>query len=248
MVNRLENFAQGSTPQKVSSSVWALIEACVDSANKSLKILSVMHDKNVLRWSTMFPFFKSSLIIHLLPTENFIPFDLENIFASLFTVKAVSAIFPQRFLDNYLINAGKDILEDLILRGNQTAQFRKAEVQNLENLIALIPTISGLHRDLEPSQTNGLLFDSGQDEFPPNATLGPAVAECPSGAFEKTNPLLDNFDHYADDGFDNIFDALDGVGLMSNQVLSVINQLTENDLQPQEDATGQGATWLWDAS
>ena len=53
MVNRLETLSRESCHEKVSSSVWALIEACVDSANKSLKILSAMHDKNVLRESRL---------------------------------------------------------------------------------------------------------------------------------------------------------------------------------------------------
>ncbi|KAJ5235442.1 uncharacterized protein N7469_004610 [Penicillium citrinum] len=245
MVNRLENFAQGSCPQKVSSSVWALIEACVDSANKSLKILSVMHDKNVLRGSRRLCWYDALLIDGIL--ENFIPFDLENIFASLFTVKAISAIFPQKPLDINLINSGRDILEDLILRGNRTAQFRKAEIEILESLIALIPTISGLHQPLEPFQTNRLLFDAGAENLPPNPILDPAVEDCTNRAFEKTDALLDNFGQCADEGF-GIFDASDGVGLLSNQVLSVINQLTEDDLRIQEDANCQDGTWLWDAS
>lgn len=124
MVNRLETLSRGSYPE-VSSSVWALIEACVDSANKSLKILSVMHDKNVLRMSRLqVPFF-CEILLTVGFSENFIPFDLENLFASLFTVKAVSAVFPRKPLDNNLINSGKDILDDLILRGNRTAQFSK---------------------------------------------------------------------------------------------------------------------------
>lgn len=138
-------------------------------------------------------------------------------------------------------------MEDLILRGNRTAQFRKAEIENLESLIALIPTISGLHKPLEPFQTNRLLFDAGAENLPPSPILDLAVEDCTNRAFEKTDALLDNFGQCADEGF-GIFDASDGVELLSNQVLSVINQLTEDDLRIQEDANCQDETWLWDAS
>jgi hypothetical protein len=54
MVERLENFAGGSSPRQLSPSARTLIETCLDSA-KSLEILAVLHDKNLprgLTWQT----------------------------------------------------------------------------------------------------------------------------------------------------------------------------------------------------
>lgn len=178
-------------------------------------------------------------------SENFIPFDLENLFASLFTVKAVSAIFPQKPLDNNLINSGKDILDDLILRGNRTAQFRKSEIQSLENLIALIPTTSGNSQSFEPFQTNRSLFNADPVNLQSNVLLGQEIEECTNRDFGNTGALLDSLDQCADDSFD-VFDASEEVGLMSNQVLSVINQLTD-DLPTQENTNPQVGSWFWDA-
>lgn len=81
-------FRRGSYPAKGSPSVWALTEACVGSASKSLKILSIMHDKNLLH-KLIFQILLGGHCWCLTSSQNFIPFDLENTFASLFTVKAV---------------------------------------------------------------------------------------------------------------------------------------------------------------
>lgn len=190
------------------------------------------------------PFF-CEILLTVEFSENFIPFDLENLFASLFTVKSVSAVFPQKPLENNLINSGKDILDDLILRGNRTAQFRKSEIQSLENLIALIPTASGNSQSFEPFQTNRSLFNVAPVNLQSNVLLDQEIEECTDRDFGNPGAILDSLDQCAGDSFD-IFDASEEVGLMSNQVLSVINQLTD-DLPTQENTNPQVGSWFWDA-
>lgn len=47
---RLTCFEEGDTFRTLSAPVQTLIEACIDSAVKSLKILTALRDHNLLGW------------------------------------------------------------------------------------------------------------------------------------------------------------------------------------------------------
>ncbi|PLB34900.1 putative C6 transcription factor [Aspergillus candidus] len=138
---RLSCYEAGEPFRTLSAPVRTLLEACVDSATKSLRILLALQDHNIL--------------------QSFLPFDLENLFSSFFILSVISAILPDTQPDpdfNYR-EMGFSLLDDMISRGNRVAQLRKSEVELLEELIQPLVQASaqpvGSEND-ERSQTPGI--------------------------------------------------------------------------------------------
>ncbi|THC96555.1 hypothetical protein EYZ11_003947 [Aspergillus tanneri] len=112
---RLSCFEEGDVFRTLSSPVRTLLEACTDSATKSLRILCALRDQNIL--------------------ETFLPFDLENLFSSFFVLSLISAILPDTLPDPNYREIGFNLLDDMIARGNRVAQLRKSEIELLEELV-----------------------------------------------------------------------------------------------------------------
>ncbi|KAH8432764.1 putative C6 transcription factor [Aspergillus melleus] len=112
---RLSCFEEGDVFRTLSSPVRTLLEACTDSATKSLRILSALRDQNIL--------------------ETFLPFDLENLFSSFFVLSLISAILPDTLPDPNYREMGFSLLDEMISRGNRVAQIRKSEIELLEELV-----------------------------------------------------------------------------------------------------------------
>ncbi|KAF9885860.1 hypothetical protein FE257_012332 [Aspergillus nanangensis] len=112
---RLNCLEEGDTFRTLSSPVQTILQAAIDSAVKSLKILIALRDQNLL--------------------ETFLPFDLENLFSSFFILSLISAAIPDIPLDPSYREMGFSLLEDMIVRGNCVAQLRKSEVELLEELV-----------------------------------------------------------------------------------------------------------------
>ncbi|KKK24020.1 hypothetical protein AOCH_002780 [Aspergillus ochraceoroseus] len=112
---RLNCFEDGDTFRSLSDPVRTLLQACTDTAVKSLKILSALRDQNLL--------------------ETFLPFDLENLFSSSFILTLISAIIPDILPDTNYRDLGFSLLDEMISRGNRVAHLRKSEIELLEELV-----------------------------------------------------------------------------------------------------------------
>ncbi|PWY86744.1 C6 transcription factor [Aspergillus heteromorphus CBS 117.55] len=112
---RLSCFEAGTEFRTLSPPVQALLQACTDSALKSLKILTALRDQRLL--------------------ETFLPFDLETLFSSGFILSLVSAILPDTVPDPSHRDTSYSLLNAMIDRGNRVAQLRKSEIELLEDLI-----------------------------------------------------------------------------------------------------------------
>ncbi|CRL19952.1 Fungal transcriptional regulatory protein, N-terminal [Penicillium camemberti] len=229
VVERVESLAGGVSTRQLSPSVRTLIETCVDSAKKSVKILAVLHDKNLL--------------------QTFLPFDLENIFASLFTLKVVSAILPQEFHEESY-RVGKAVLEDLCLRENRIALFRQRELDSLEYLINLIPATiaSSNHEPCDPAQDTALALEATRDDGEFEGLLDHGIDSSGNDIDSKTPDLTMSGPDLDEHGDLDWFHEPDGVGLMSEQILSVINQLDVDDLLLPGSPFVDTENWFWNAT
>ncbi|KAJ5419856.1 uncharacterized protein N7487_003406 [Penicillium crustosum] len=229
VVERVESLSGGLSTRQLSPSVRTLIETCVDSAKKSVKILAVLHEKNLL--------------------QTFLPFDLENIFASLFTLKVVSAILPQEFHEESY-RVGKAVLEDLCLRENRIALFRQRELESLEYLINLIPVTipSSNNEPCDPAQNTALALEATQDDGEFEGLLDHGVDTSGNDIDSKTSHITMNAPDLDEHGGLDWFHEPDGVGLMSEQILSVIDQLDVDDLQIPGSPFVDTENWFWNAT
>ncbi|RHZ66765.1 putative C6 transcription factor [Aspergillus thermomutatus] len=124
---RLSCFEEGDVFRSLSSPVRTLIQACIDSSLRSLKILTALRDQNIL--------------------ESFLPFDLENLFSSFFILSLISAILPGTLPDHSYREMGFSLLDEMIARGNRVAQLRRSEIELLEELVQPLVRPETLHRE-----------------------------------------------------------------------------------------------------
>lgn len=85
-------------------------------------------------------------------TESFLSFDLESAFVSA-VILVVSPIIDPSLVSDHLIWLEKSygILDDMVSRGNQIANFRKSELQQLEDMLSRLPA----HSVRSPALDNG---------------------------------------------------------------------------------------------
>ncbi|GLA73544.1 hypothetical protein AtubIFM55763_004470 [Aspergillus tubingensis] len=223
---RLGCYEAGTEFRTLSPPVQALLQACIDSATKSLRILTALRDQNLL--------------------EIFLPFDLENLFSSFFILSVISAILPDTLPDPSYRDMGYSLLDAMIERGNRVAQLRKSEVELLEELIAPLmrrqgrstgigndntarphlatPTSQGRERLTESVQPSGsgLLGEIGGSGIPPPHEISEQDDEIP----------------------------LDwrGLGLSLDCMLTAADQLNTNNLVLDAEREGlQTDLWLWES-
>jgi hypothetical protein len=162
--------------------------------------------------------------------ETFLPFDLEYTFASVFTLRLVYMIVPTESRSPSCYEIATSILDDMKLRGNRIAEFRRAELDLLEWLI---------QESEGPSQTQA-------------DALG-VTPDCSVLQRVETN-TVDL--HGLDPGIDingalglDWGDQTEGVGLLSEQILAVVNQLATDDVLVEGNIASLGEDrWLWDGS
>ncbi|KAK1148168.1 hypothetical protein N8T08_010812 [Aspergillus melleus] len=212
---RLSCFEEGDVFRTLSSPVRTLLEACTDSATKSLRILSALRDQNIL--------------------ETFLPFDLENLFASFFVLSLISAILPDTLPDPNYREMGFSLLDEMISRGNRVAQIRKSEIELLEELVQPMtrsymdrtqPGANALAHVMAPLAPNQL----PEQVNTPVTALDTAVPTpvLPAGQEEELP-----------------FDWRD-LGLSMDHMLSVTDQLDANNFILDADRDGlQADLWLW---
>lgn len=78
-----------------------------------------------------------------IPTESFLPFDLDATFSSAVVLSLAAAVDPSLlrnkgpFLETVYV-----LLDEMVSRGNLIAKFHKAEIQQLDENIKLLPVAS----------------------------------------------------------------------------------------------------------
>ena len=122
------------------------MQSCIDSAIKSLRLLTALRNQNLL--GTDRPYRCQRIADHV---ESFLPFDLESLFSAAWVLSMISAIFPDTLPDHSYRDTSFSLLDDMIERGNRVAQFRKSEIELLEDLVQplLIPSTPLSHSVIE---------------------------------------------------------------------------------------------------
>lgn len=212
---RLSCFEEGDVFRSLSAPIRTLIQACIDSALRSLKILTALRDQNLL--------------------ESFLPFDLENLFSSFFILSLISAVLPGTLPDHSYRDMGFSLLDEMIARGNRVAQLRRSEIELLEELVQPLirpettrpeedpgsPLMEALNERncVAQQRHHGMAADA---EGP-----GPTPAVTVTGAQEE----------------DLLFDWRD-FGLSLNHMLSATDELNANSLVPGAESEELSAD-LW---
>ncbi|KAE8153471.1 hypothetical protein BDV25DRAFT_149542 [Aspergillus avenaceus] len=214
---RLSCFEEGDVFRTLSSPVQTLLQACTDSAIKSLRILTAVQDQNLL--------------------ETFLPFDLENLFSSFFILSLVSAILPNIIPDLTYRDMGFSLLDTMIARGNRVAQLRKSEIELLQELVQ--PLLQSRTQPLTPGSSTQPV--PGCDEQLPEqvpetmAVLNAGIS--PAASAPNTVPVVQDDELHLD---------WRDFGLSLDHMLSVTDQLNANNLVLDAERDGlQTDLWLW---
>ena len=155
----------------------SLILTGIKSASKTLQLLS---DEDSILGTWITPRTKRERgANHFLPTEAFLPFDLEHTFGAAIYLTMTDTLFPDSLGpegQNHSQTAHV-ILDEIILRGNRLANERKAELKHLESLFQELrrrmelngfQTLASYHNP-EPGQVDENMQTQGNDA---NATGG----------------------------------------------------------------------------
>ncbi|KAL7933028.1 hypothetical protein V8C35DRAFT_67699 [Trichoderma chlorosporum] len=98
--------------------VKALIETCYNSASISLDVLVGLQKQNLL--------------------EAFLPFDLDCTISAAFAIALIETMQAASYNYNLSINAALEILDWMVIRGYIIAQFRKAELESLLEILRIV--------------------------------------------------------------------------------------------------------------
>ncbi|PYH42521.1 putative C6 transcription factor [Aspergillus saccharolyticus JOP 1030-1] len=221
---RLSCYEEGAEFRTLSSPVQTLLQACIDSAIKSLKILSALRDQNLL--------------------ETFLPFDLENLFSSFFVLSLIAAILPDAAIDPTYRETGFGLLNEMIGRGNRVAQLRKSEIELLEELVQ---PLSRRHStpSVNAESAHGQLA-TPESQQRPLEHLAQISGTTTCGV--DSIPTIPPSD-VPPDPEDELSLDWRGLGLSLDYMLSVTDQLNANNLVMDAEREGlQTDLWLWEDS
>lgn len=222
---RLSSFEEGETFRTLSSPVQTLVEACIDSAVKSLKILTALRDHSLL--GTCLPWQGRAN-----PVESFLPFDLENLFSASFVLSLISGILPGLLADHTYRDMGFSLLDEMIAR-SQVARMRKSEIELLEELMQPLQRQYTRGEPQSPKETAQRTYLETPLSQERESAIAPQVEVNPD-AVALPDPAED----------DLLFDWRD-FGMSLNQMLSATDQLNANpSILDAEDGL-QTDLWLW---
>ncbi|GKZ91399.1 hypothetical protein AnigIFM59636_003652 [Aspergillus niger] len=223
---RLGCFEAGTEFRTLSPPVQALLQACIDSATKSLRILTALRDQNLL--------------------ETFLPFDLENLFSSFFILSVISAILPDTLTDPSYRDMGYSLLDAMIERGNRVAQLRRSEVELLEELIAPLMQRQGRSPDIGN-------YDSARPHLATPTSQGQErrteqIEPSESGLHGEIGGTGIPPPHEISEQDDEIPLDWRGLGLSLDCMLTAADQLNTNNLVLDAEREGlQTDLWLWES-
>ncbi|UNI23728.1 hypothetical protein JDV02_009530 [Purpureocillium takamizusanense] len=173
------SHTQTSETISLTPPVRSLLQSCVDSAQTELKMLHALADEDLL--------------------DSFLPFQLEAAFSSAFVLYLLRVISPSLLQDDAWCGNIQHVLDKMIADGSLVAPLRKAELSQLEYVMAALIT-------------------PGKCDPPPPSTSGddqslPADVDCALSDDILNNPFWDVF-------------VTDGVaGLLPQELMELADQL-----------------------
>ncbi|KAF2143961.1 uncharacterized protein K452DRAFT_150693 [Aplosporella prunicola CBS 121167] len=202
---RLESPNSSLDLQNTSQSVWNLTKMCVESAQQMVNVLHCVRAQGLL--------------------ETFLPFDLESLSVSTVALQLARAV-DSRLSENYTLwlHQAWSIFEEMVTDGNVVAEFQKAELQQLDEMLCLLPQ-QPQSRCLSRSppfsaQQGGGALDRPPSQMPPTAASMP-----PTAAQTVDNGLLPSPISGILEGF-----SFDG-GLTTAQIMDTANSIESGDTE-----------------
>ncbi|EXJ81572.1 hypothetical protein A1O1_07636 [Capronia coronata CBS 617.96] len=106
----------------LSEAVLALLKTCVGAATTAIKILSVLHERDLI--------------------EPFFPLDLQSVFSAGFILTLTTIAYPSMAIDDRYIAQSEEILDWMCSKGNVPAGSRRDELRELREAARVINTKS----------------------------------------------------------------------------------------------------------
>jgi proline utilization trans-activator len=151
------------TQMDVPPPIKLLLQMCLESAKKTLFILSALQDQTLLGTGIISIHFN----VPLTPTpECFLPFDLESAVSAGLVITMASLVSPS-LIENHMDFLGtlSSVLDQMIDRGNLVAANQKEELSQLESLCARLKA--------SPTQANHSAFSQLQEGTLPETGTTP---------------------------------------------------------------------------
>ncbi|KAK0642688.1 hypothetical protein DIS24_g8788 [Lasiodiplodia hormozganensis] len=202
---RINKHSEQHDSGHVPSHYKPLIRTCANSAVKVIELLTVQLENHML--------------------QTFLPFHLEFVFSACIVVLIVQELLPRMIPDRHLKERADAILEEMAIRGNRPARFRKAELKRLQDLLCklgdgTLPTTSA-----DPASRTVL-----SPQLPQPASI--ALEDMSIEPFEICeHPNRDMHQGCSsDDTSGRGGGFLTSYGLSSDAILSIADQVRLNDL------------------
>lgn len=112
--------------------------------------------------------------------ETFLSFDLEQTFSSAFILTLMEAIPGLSVHDGSYLNTALSILSTIIAHGNMVAQYRKEELEKLQEILHLVEIIH--NEDTAGPKTNHKLSSNNSRDLSHPAEHAERIAEIGSAA------------------------------------------------------------------
>ncbi|EON70068.1 hypothetical protein W97_09334 [Coniosporium apollinis CBS 100218] len=184
---RLESSSL-SRPFPLSSTTKGLVQVCIDSAVQTIAILSRLREHDLL--------------------DTFLPFDLESAFSAAFVLLMASSVHPKLLPQHNWLNTVMEVFDSIVLKGNMLASLRKAEVEELAQIL----------RALDRGRPSLADKSASSIVMPADAQLSWTPASGNMSLPSLGDPFFDEWN--ADDGFSgaqimDLANALD-IGVLDN--------------------------------
>lgn len=195
---------------------------CLESAQHIIWILSSLQSQGLLGktpryWTRFIPLVNQFL-------ETFLPFDLESVFVSTVILLIGPAIHPRLFESHpNCLERAYAIFEEMIRDGNQVANFRRSELQQLDE--TLVGCISGQPRPLAVPP----FFHDVLSPASPSATPIPAMPRY-DDALLRHGPDLD-------------IECDLGAMLTSAEIMAVADSIESQDTEWMSNAMIEHSIW-----
>ncbi|CAI0644800.1 unnamed protein product [Colletotrichum noveboracense] len=156
-------------------------------------------------------------------TEVFLPYDLEFTYGAALHLAMAGAIFPDVSEDHTSNQAAHEILSDMVTRGNRVAGMRRTELLHVELLF------KKLEEQLKSPGHYSLRLPSAMDLGPNHEEDRQNVSnmEADANAAAMITGVVDLFPLVppSDSGNADFLDLLDSVGISSEEVFSITQEM-----------------------
>ncbi|KAJ5092575.1 hypothetical protein NUU61_007445 [Penicillium alfredii] len=194
-----------------SRNVQSLIQMCMDSSQQIVSILHSLHSEGLL--------------------ETFLPFDLDSIFMST-TVLLIGLAIDTKMLDNHpgWVDKAYTIFDEIVQSGHLIAKFRRAELQQLEEMLSIVP------RDQARCLSVPVSFPQNQSSLSQHVPLASSFPSSATHALQADDIMPESNAVIADDC---TFTA----GLTAAQIMAVANSIESIDTEWMSNTMIEHSIW-----